>query len=93
MGRIKCELVVLFTVLLGTTEQDIRGVLPDIKAVPGVEDVDLLKFSPTTSDRWEMVIVLEDESFQDAVVAYLKRYRSEVSSVVGYFGKYEPIGI
>lgn len=96
MARYSSEVILLFAVPGGTEEGEIRKALPGIKKLRGVKEVDLLNFSPTPSNRWQLVIVeagREAVKLGREVKGQLQQYVPEVSDVKVYFGRYREIEI
>lgn len=69
------EIPILFCVPEGTPEDVVRSSIHGLEMVPGVNEVDLLMFSPTTGKRWQFVIVVESQAVVATVLAELQQYR------------------
>lgn len=93
MSNISLDISVLFYVPEGTTEAQLRGALPGIEALQGVDEADLLKFSPLNGNRWQLIIVVENREVVKAVRAHLQQYKPDVSDTKAYFGRYVEIEI
>jgi len=72
---ISLEIPILFCVPPGTPEDVVRSSISGLEAVLGVKEVDLVKFSLTSGNRWQFMIVVESRDVIPAVLAELSQYR------------------